>query len=72
VIHAQQIRYLDTLRDIINYATVALTSADFVEPTATKHVLYHQLFEELKAIFLKNLQPCPFSVSVLVFYSRRT
>ena len=51
VIHAQQIRYLEALPDILNYTTVALTSPEFVDPPASKYIPYHQLFEELKAIF---------------------
>jgi hypothetical protein len=56
MIHVQQIRYLEALPRIINYAAVALTSIEFVETpsapptTASKHILYSQLFEELKAI----------------------
>jgi hypothetical protein len=51
MVHAKQIRYLEALPEIINYAVAALTSADFVEPPASKNVLYHQLFEEIKGIF---------------------
>jgi hypothetical protein len=40
VVHDQQIRYLEPLHEIINYAAVALTSADFVDSPASKHILY--------------------------------
>jgi hypothetical protein len=49
--HEQQKVFLNALPDILDYATIALTSSDYVEPvTVNKNIQYKQLFEELKSI----------------------
>jgi len=39
-----------SLTDVFDYMTVALTSVNYVEPApnASKHIVYSQLFDELK------------------------
>jgi hypothetical protein len=51
--HEQQKVFLEALPDILDYATIALTSYDYVEPvTVNKNIQHKQLFEELKSICL--------------------
>jgi len=52
VVHNQQIIYLRTLPDVITYARAAQHSTVYVEPatSASKSILYPQLYEELKTI----------------------
>ena len=40
------------MADVLTYATAALSSPVYVEPTpsASRHIAYPQLFEELKTI----------------------
>jgi len=42
-----------SLPDVLSYVTVTLTSVNYVEqaPNACKHILYSQLFDELKTTF---------------------
>jgi len=42
--------YTLSLPDVLAYVTVALTSVNYVEPApnASKHIVYTQLFDELK------------------------
>lgn len=47
--------YTLSLPDVLAYATVALTSPTYIEPslpTASKHIVYPQLFDELKTMLL--------------------
>ena len=48
--------YTLCLPDVLSYVTVALTSPNYVEPTpnSSKHIIYSQLFEELKTL-LKHI-----------------
>jgi len=48
--------YTLSLSDVLTYVTVALTSVNYVEPAtnASKHIVYSQLFDELKTTFKKN------------------
>ena len=41
------------MADVLTYATAALSSTAYVElaPSASRHVAYPQLFDELKTIF---------------------
>jgi hypothetical protein len=52
--HDQQKVYLNALPDIPDYANVALTSSDFVEPPvmANKNIQYSKLFKKLKSIYM--------------------
>jgi len=52
VVHNQQIIYLRALSDVITNARAAQQSSVYVEPatSASKHILYPQLYEELKTI----------------------
>ena len=45
--------YTLSLPDVLAYVTVALTSINYVVPTpnASKHIVYSQLFDELKTTF---------------------
>jgi len=42
--------YTLSLSDVLTYVTTALTSVNYVEPApnASKHIVYSQLFDELK------------------------
>jgi hypothetical protein len=53
MIHMQQMRYLESMPDIMKYAANALTAIDYVEPhvNANKYIVYPQLFDELKAFW---------------------
>ena len=53
IVHAQQMRYLEAMPDVMNYATIALSAIEYVEPNvnANKCIVYPQLFEELKALW---------------------
>jgi hypothetical protein len=35
LVHVQQMRYLESLPEIINYAALSITSVDFVEPPSS-------------------------------------
>jgi hypothetical protein len=49
--HEQQNVFLEALPDILDYANIAITSSDYVEPvTANNNIQYKQLFDELKSI----------------------
>jgi len=52
LIQNQLIAYTLSLPDVLAYVTVSLTSVNFVEPApnASKHILYPQLFDELKTL----------------------
>jgi hypothetical protein len=54
IVANQLTRYSEATVDVMNYSTTALASSEFIEPLPyySKHVLYRQLFEELKAITL--------------------
>jgi hypothetical protein len=42
------------LPDVFTYSTAAQTSTNYIEPhdNASQHILYRQLFEELKTILV--------------------
>ena len=50
VLQNQLKEYTLSLSDVLTYVTVALTSVNYVEPApnASKHIVYSQLFDELK------------------------
>ena len=50
VLQNQLKMYTLPLPDVLVYVTVALTSVNYVEPApnASKHIVYSQLFDELK------------------------
>ena len=52
VVHNQLNSYIEALPDLMTYVLSALSSATYVEPasTASRLILYPQLFEELKTI----------------------
>ena len=52
VVYNQLSSYIEALPDLMTYVISALSSATYVEPasTASRHILYPQLFEELKTI----------------------
>jgi len=52
VVQNQLNSYIAALPDVMTYVTSALTSSTYIEPppTASKQILYEQLFEELKTI----------------------
>jgi hypothetical protein len=52
MVHNQLTCYTEAQNDVMTYVTLALYSNTFVEPspTASKAILYYQLFEELKSI----------------------
>jgi hypothetical protein len=54
IVQNQQILYIHAMPDVITDVTVAQSSATYIEPpmNASKHVLYPQLFEELKSILI--------------------
>jgi hypothetical protein len=45
-------RYLEAISDVMNYAIIALSAIDYVEPNvnANKCIVYPELFEEMKAL----------------------
>jgi hypothetical protein len=53
MVHMQQMRYLEAMHYVMNYATNALSSRDHVKPNvnANKYIVYPQLFDELKALW---------------------
>jgi hypothetical protein len=53
IAHAQQMRYVEAMSDVMNYATIALSAIDYVETNvnANKCIGYSQLYEELKALW---------------------
>jgi hypothetical protein len=53
IVHAQQMRYLETVPDVMNYATIALSAIDYGEPNvnANKCIVYPQIFDELTAFW---------------------
>jgi len=52
VVQNQMNSFISALPDVITYMISALNSSTYIEPspTASKHILYPQLFEELKTI----------------------
>ena len=50
VLQNQLKMYTLSLPDVLAYVTIALTSVNYFEsaPNASKHILYSQLFDELK------------------------
>jgi hypothetical protein len=48
-VHMQQVRYLEAMPDVMNYATNALSAIDYIEPhvNANKCIVCPQLFDEL-------------------------
>ena len=52
VVHNQHIIYLRALSDVVTYARAAQQSTGYVEhaTSASKSILYSQLYEELKTI----------------------
>ena len=52
VVHNQLNSYIEALPDLMTYVISALSSATYVEPasTASRLILYPQLFEELKTV----------------------
>ena len=52
VVQKQLDTYNNAMADVLTYATAALSSATYVEPapSASRHVAYPQLFDELKTI----------------------
>jgi len=52
VVQKQLDAYNNAMADVLTYATAALSSMAYVEPapSASRHVAYPQLFEELKTI----------------------
>jgi len=53
VLQNQMKVYTLSLPDVLAYVTVAFTSVNYVEPppNASKHIVYFQLFDELKTTF---------------------
>jgi hypothetical protein len=53
MVHMQQMRYLEAMPDVMNYATNALNAIDYVEPhvNANKCIVYPQLFDGLKVLW---------------------
>jgi hypothetical protein len=47
-------KYTAALPDLLNYVASALNSTTYIEPvaTASKDILYYQLFAELKSILV--------------------
>jgi hypothetical protein len=54
VVQNQLDSYTNALPDVMSYVTAALSSSAYIEPspTASKHIVYPQLYEELKTILL--------------------
>ena len=52
VVQKQLDAYNNAMADVLTYATAALSSTAYVEPapSASRHVAYPQLFQELKTI----------------------
>jgi hypothetical protein len=52
VVQNQLRAYIHSLTDVLSYDTVALSSCDYVEPApnTSKHIVYSQLFDELKTV----------------------
>jgi hypothetical protein len=53
MVHMQQMRYLEAMPDVMNYATNVLSAIDYGEPNvnANEYIVYPQLFDELKALW---------------------
>jgi hypothetical protein len=53
MVHMQQMSYLEAMPNVMNYAIIALSAIDYVEPNviANKCIVYPQLFDELKALW---------------------
>jgi hypothetical protein len=51
MIRNQLLMYAEASGDVLSYVNAAMTSDNYIEPapTAPPHVLYRQLFEELKS-----------------------
>jgi hypothetical protein len=54
IIHNQQLLYMCALRDVLTYVISAQSSTTYIEPhpNASMHVLYPQLFEEIKTMLI--------------------
>jgi hypothetical protein len=54
VVQNQLDAYTNALPDVLSYVAAALSSSAYIEPepTASKHIVYPQLYEELKTILL--------------------
>ena len=55
IVSDQFARYSAAMMDVVTYSISALSSSDYIEPlpTYSKHIMYPQLYEELKAFILK-------------------
>jgi hypothetical protein len=53
MVHMQQMRYLEAMPDVMNYASNALNAIDYVEPNvnANKSIVNPQLFDELNTLW---------------------
>jgi hypothetical protein len=53
MVHMQQMRCLEAMPDIMNYAANTLSATSYVEHNvnANKYIVYPQLFDEHKAIW---------------------
>jgi hypothetical protein len=54
VVQNQLDAYTNAIPDVLSYVTAALSSTAYIEPapSASKHIVYPQLYEELKTILL--------------------
>jgi hypothetical protein len=61
VVQNQLDAYTNALPDVLSYVTAALSSSADIEPapTASKHIVYPQLYEELKMVLLYLLPSHP-------------
>ena len=52
MVQNQLIKYTEALPDVMNYVLSAISSTTYIDPpsNASKHILYHQLFEEMKIL----------------------
>jgi hypothetical protein len=52
MVRTQQMRYLEAMPVVMNYATNALSGIDYVEPNVNdnKYIVYPQIFDEIKAL----------------------
>ena len=54
VVQNQLDAYTNAMPDVLSYVTAALSSTAYIEPApnASKHIVYPQLYEELKTVLL--------------------
>ena len=52
MVENQLLKYKEAMSDVMNYVLTTINSTSYVEPSAnaSKNILYHQLYEEMKTL----------------------